>query len=233
MVRFRNRQFRKYVALAISVSALVGLNSPLSAKEMQTPVAEIAAPTVEMPTPVAEIAAPTVEMPKPVAEIVVPTVAADYPAGSIVSPVNQKSVVKVQKAKPVNQKSAVKVQKAKPVNQKSAVKLEKTNFARNDIKTSLLQTGVASYYGPGFHGRRTANGETFNQNAMTAAHRTLPFGTKLKVTNLANGQSAIVRVNDRGPYAGGRVLDLSVAAAKQIGSTHSGVAKVKIEVVSN
>ena len=70
-------------------------------------------------------------------------------------------------------------------------------------------------------------------NAMTAAHRTLPFGTLLKVTNLDNGQSAIVRVNDRGPFIKGRVLDLSVAAAKQIGSKHSGTASVKIELVEN
>lgn len=112
-----------------------------------------------------------------------------------------------------------------------SAKVQKTSFAPTDTKLRALQTGVASYYGPGFHGRRTANGETFNQNAMTAAHRTLPFGTKLKVTNLNNGQTAIVRVNDRGPYVGGRVIDLSVAAAKQIGSTHSGTAKVKLEVV--
>jgi rare lipoprotein A len=69
-------------------------------------------------------------------------------------------------------------------------------------------------------------------NALTAAHRTLPFGTKLKVTNLRNGQSTIVRVNDRGPYAKGRILDLSVAAAKQIGSIHSGTANIKVEVVT-
>ena len=109
--------------------------------------------------------------------------------------------------------------------------VQKTSFAPTDAKLRALQTGVASYYGPGFHGRRTANGETFNMNALTAAHRTLPFGTKLKVTNLNNGQFAIVRVNDRGPYVGGRVIDLSVAAAKQIGSTGSGTAKVKLEVV--
>lgn len=99
------------------------------------------------------------------------------------------------------------------------------------IQLRPLQSGVASYYGPGFHGRLTANGEIYNQNAMTAAHRTLPFGTRLKVTNLNNGQTTFVRVNDRGPYVGGRIIDLSVAAAKQIGSTHSGVARVKLEVV--
>ena len=112
-----------------------------------------------------------------------------------------------------------------------AVKAQKVSFEPTQNKLRALQSGVASYYGPGFNGRRTANGETFNMNAMTAAHRTLPFGTKLKVTNLSNGKSTIVRVNDRGPYAGNRVIDLSVAAAKQIGAIHSGTARVKLEVV--
>ena len=106
------------------------------------------------------------------------------------------------------------------------------SYAPAQSQLKLLQQGVASYYGPGFHGRRTANGEKFDMNALTAAHRTLPFGTKLKVTNLRNGQSTIVRVNDRGPYAKGRILDLSGAAAKQIGSIHSGTATIKIEVVT-
>lgn len=109
---------------------------------------------------------------------------------------------------------------------------QKSRSSLSKKQNHKVQTGVASYYGPGFHGRRTANGEKFNMHAMTAAHRTLPFGTKLKVTNTRNGQHTIVRVNDRGPYIGGRVIDLSVAAAKQIGSIQSGVANVKIEVVS-
>ena len=108
----------------------------------------------------------------------------------------------------------------------------KTSYSPSSATTKIAQSGVASYYGPGFHGRRTANGEAFNMHAMTAAHRTLPFGTKVKVTNLANGKSAIVRVNDRGPYANGRIIDLSVAAAKQIGSTNSGTARVTLEVLN-
>ena len=108
----------------------------------------------------------------------------------------------------------------------------KTSYSPSNVATKMAQSGVASYYGPGFHGRRTANGETFNMHAMTAAHRTLPFGTQVKVTNLANGKSAIVRVNDRGPYAHGRIIDLSVAAAKQIGSTNSGTARVSLEVLN-
>lgn len=91
--------------------------------------------------------------------------------------------------------------------------------------------GVASYYGPGFHGKRTASGEVYNQNANTCAHKTLPFGTKLKVTLLSSGKSTIVRVNDRGPYIDDRVIDLSVASAKQIGLYAKGVEEVLAEVV--
>jgi rare lipoprotein A len=96
-------------------------------------------------------------------------------------------------------------------------------------KPATAQIGTASWYGPGFHGRETASGETFNQHALTAAHRTLPLGTEAKVTNLATGQSVQVKINDRGPYVPGRHLDLSRAAAQQIGLTKKGVAKVKIE----
>ena len=89
-----------------------------------------------------------------------------------------------------------------------------------------LGRGKASWYGPGFHGRLTANGERFNTNAYTAAHKTLPFGTKVKVTNERTGQSVVVRINDRGPYAKDRVIDLSKASAEAIGI--SGVAKVTL-----
>jgi rare lipoprotein A len=91
------------------------------------------------------------------------------------------------------------------------------------------QTGVASYYGPELHGRRTASGERFDRNAMTAAHRTAPFGSRLVVTNLANGRSVTVRVNDRGPFVRGRIVDVSQSAAKQLGMTGRGVARVKVE----
>ncbi len=90
----------------------------------------------------------------------------------------------------------------------------------------VVQSGRASWYGPGFHGRRTASGETFNTNALTAAHRTLPFGTKVRVVNKKTGKSVIVRINDRGPYAHGRVIDLSKASAQAIGL--SGVASVTV-----
>jgi rare lipoprotein A (peptidoglycan hydrolase) len=91
------------------------------------------------------------------------------------------------------------------------------------------QTGEASWYGPGFHGKQTASGEVFDQNDMTAAHRTLPLGTKAEVTNVETGESVEVTINDRGPYAKGRVIDLSKAAAKEIGMAKDGTATVKIE----
>jgi len=90
----------------------------------------------------------------------------------------------------------------------------------------VIQSGRASWYGPGFHGRRTASGETFNTNDLTAAHRTLPFGTKVRVVNKKTGRSVVVRINDRGPYAHGRVIDLSKASAQAIGI--SGVASVDV-----
>lgn len=89
--------------------------------------------------------------------------------------------------------------------------------------------GAASWYGPGFHGRITANGETFDQNALTAAHRTLPLPTLARVTRLDTGRSVTVRINDRGPYVDGRVIDLSKAAAQALGFTEDGVADVRIE----
>jgi rare lipoprotein A len=91
--------------------------------------------------------------------------------------------------------------------------------------------GMASWYGPGFHGRRTASGETFNSSSLTAAHRYLPFGTKVRVTNLRNGRSVVVRINDRGPFSGGRLIDLSRGAAAIIGVFQSGVAPVVLEVL--
>jgi rare lipoprotein A (peptidoglycan hydrolase) len=92
------------------------------------------------------------------------------------------------------------------------------------------QVGTASWYGPGFQGRRTASGERFNTNDLTAAHPTLPLGTQVVVTNLETGKSVRVRVNDRGPYVRGRKIDLSRAAARKIGMTRKGMAKVRIVV---
>lgn len=89
-----------------------------------------------------------------------------------------------------------------------------------------IERGVASWYGEPFHGRRTASGEVFNMNDLTAAHKTLPFGTRLRVRNLATGQEVAVRINDRGPHVKGRVIDLSRAAAASIGLIRSGTAPV-------
>lgn len=98
-----------------------------------------------------------------------------------------------------------------------------------DIRS--IGSGVASYYGKRFHGRLTANGERFNMNAMTAAHKTLPFGTKVRVTNKRNGKSVVVRINDRGPFIKGRHIDLSRGAATRIGLIATGHARVKLDIV--
>ncbi|WP_324287460.1 septal ring lytic transglycosylase RlpA family protein [Campylobacter sp. MG1] len=93
------------------------------------------------------------------------------------------------------------------------------------------ETGIASWYGPGFHGKKTSNGEVFDTNALTAAHKTLPMNTIVKVDNLENGKSIVVRINDRGPFVPGRIIDLSNRAAYAIDMTKKGTAKVKISVL--
>ena len=118
-----------------------------------------------------------------------------------------------------------------PTEQKT--KTQAKDIVNKSKKSLQTKYGSASFYGPGFHGRKTASGEVFNQNALTAAHRTLPFGTKLRVTCTATGRSVVVKVNDRGPFAGrNRVLDLSVGAAKAIGMIEKGVTNVKYEVLN-
>ena len=92
-------------------------------------------------------------------------------------------------------------------------------------------SGKASWYGGKFHGRPTASGEKFDKNGLTAAHRTLPFGTKVRVTNRANGRTVIVRVNDRGPFIHSRIIDLSRAAADRIGMITRGTAPVSLEIL--
>ena len=107
---------------------------------------------------------------------------------------------------------------------------ESSLYAKNyDDVSSFVEQGIASWYGPGFQGRRTASGEIFDTYELTAAHKTLPFGTLLKVTNLGNEKSVIVRVNDRGPFVKGRIIDLSYAAKSEL--SIDGVAEVKIEVI--
>lgn len=97
--------------------------------------------------------------------------------------------------------------------------------------TGVYQTGMASWYGAAHHGKKTASGERFNMHGLTAAHRKLPLGTMVKVTNVANGKSVVVKVNDKGPFHGNRVLDLSKGAAQKLDMLKSGTAKVAIEVL--
>jgi len=94
-----------------------------------------------------------------------------------------------------------------------------------------VEVGLASWYGPKFHGRRTSSGEIFDMNKLTAAHRTLPFGTLVLVTNLNNGRKVVVKINDRGPLVKGRLIDLSYGAAKRLDMLKTGITKVRIEVI--
>lgn len=122
---------------------------------------------------------------------------------------------------------------APPIQEIPGLPKPQAQTASAPVQSQTKQTrGTASWYGPGFHGRTSASGERYNQNALTAAHRTLPFGTKVRVTNLNNGRSVIVRINDRGPFIRGRVIDVSAAAARAIGMVSSGVAPVSLEVLN-
>src|SRR5262245_775215 len=103
-----------------------------------------------------------------------------------------------------------------------AVQVPALSYVNLKMEKAPIAVGFVSWYGPGFHGRRTASGERYNMNAMTCASRDLPFGTLLELTNLANGEKAVVRVNDRGPFMRWRILDLSYAAAKKLGFHRSG-----------
>lgn len=121
-----------------------------------------------------------------------------------------------------------------PAYDKAAMKSYKVKGKRYYPKTVKLgesTQGIASWYGPKFHGRTTSNGERYNMHAHTAAHKTWPMHTRVKVTNLNNGKSTIVRINDRGPFVSGRIIDCSYAAGRKLGLHKSGVANVKLEVV--
>lgn len=109
--------------------------------------------------------------------------------------------------------------------------IDKLNNVASNTVRKFSQTGVASWYGRQFHGRKTASGDTFDMNQLTAAHRSLPLNCYIRVTNKENGKSVVVKVNDRGPFHGNRVVDLSYGAAKRLGITNSGTAKVNIERV--
>jgi rare lipoprotein A (peptidoglycan hydrolase) len=108
--------------------------------------------------------------------------------------------------------------------------MEKNHSVQQNL--AYAYTGVASWYGPGFYGNLTANGETYRPGTFTVAHRSLPFGTRVRITNLNNGRSAVARVNDRGPYVGGRIVDLGHGIASHLGVTSSGLADVRLEVLN-
>ena len=104
---------------------------------------------------------------------------------------------------------------------------------RADLDLGMKERGIASWYGDDFHGYETASGERYDMHAFTAAHRTLPLGTVARIVNVVNGTHVTIRVNDRGPYVNGRILDLSYAAAKALGMVQDGVSAIQLEVVGN
>ena len=108
---------------------------------------------------------------------------------------------------------------------------KKFNKQSKDKKKKTVYTGVSSYYGSKFHGKLTANGEVYDMYGVTAAHKTLPFNTVIRVTNLGNNKSLILRINDRGPYVDGRILDCSYGAAKKLDFLNQGTANVEIKVI--
>ena len=126
---------------------------------------------------------------------------------------------------------AVSSQLTRPPNASTPVQIVTRTTTTTTTTVSTPQTGIASWYGSGFIGGKTANGEYYRSTDRTAAHKTLPFGTWVRVTERAGGRSTVVRINNRGPYTKGRVIDLSVAAAAEIGLTKRGLAPVSIEVL--
>ena len=113
----------------------------------------------------------------------------------------------------------------------SAKKTSKNISKKNDFKVGDIISGISSWYGPNFHGKLTANGEVYDQYGVTAAHKTMPLGTVVKVTNVDNGKSVILRINDRGPYVGNRILDCSYGAATKLGFKDLGTANVEIKII--
>ncbi len=109
-----------------------------------------------------------------------------------------------------------------------ATSCHRKTVSSSSVYVSGSETGLASFYSESYNGKKTANGEIYNSSEFTAAHKTLPFGTKVKVTNLTNGKTVKVRVNDRGPYVSGRIIDLTRTAARKIDMVNAGVVKVKI-----
>ncbi|MGL3822055.1 septal ring lytic transglycosylase RlpA family protein [Sphingopyxis sp. R3-92] len=117
--------------------------------------------------------------------------------------------------------------------QDAEVTSDSADVAAQIDEETEIGSGMASYYGNELAGNRTASGERFNPGELTAAHRTLPFGSMVRVTNTSNGDSVVVRINDRGPFSHGRVIDVSHAAAREIGMHRSGTARVKLALLDN
>lgn len=136
----------------------------------------------------------------------------------------------VQEAEKIAEKVKRKVAQTEKAEGRQDLVKDKVTVQQGEKGEAIVeQVGEASFYGPGFHGKKTATGEKFDQNQKTAAHPTLPLGTEATVTNLDTGASVDVKINDRGPYVKGRDIDVSKAAAKELGMTKDGVAPVKIE----
>ncbi len=123
------------------------------------------------------------------------------------------------------------VENDKITTEKKPIQTQSPTNKNTNEKILLALEGIASYYAHDFHGKKTSNGEIFDMNAITAAHRTFPFGTKVRVTNLENNKKVVVRVNDRGPFKEGRIIDLSLGAAKEIELIKSGTVRVRLEVL--
>lgn len=142
---------------------------------------------------------------------------------------HQQARVKVPPPPPISETESQAVS-APPESGRPEQPAEGLNFPA-DAKPILVETGIASWYGAPYHNRRGSNGEVYNMNAFTAAHRTLPLGSIVRVTNLKTGHSALVRITDRGPFVPGRILDLSLAAAKKVDVWLPGTAEVRVEVL--
>lgn len=147
------------------------------------------------------------------------------------------NIYEVKKPEPVVETPAPKVVNQQTINQNRTIKKAYTYTVKGQKYQTLAhskgfeQFGEASWYGPGFHGKKTANGEIYDMHDMTAAHKELPLGTTVEVTNAQNGKKVVVRINDRGPFHGNRVLDLSKAAAEALGVLNHGVAEVHIRAL--
>lgn len=129
--------------------------------------------------------------------------------------------------------SSVRVSSKNQINHSNTQLTHKKKHTHTPQANTIQTKGKASYYAAKFHGRKTASGEIFNQEKLTGAHNTLPFGTMVRVTNCTNNRTVVVRINDRGPYKSDRIIDVSHAAAKQLGMIQQGVVPVIIKIISS